>query len=280
MSGGTFSVSRSIWKHEAFADEPMTEREAWLWMIGEAAWKPRVKRLGKYTADLERGQLIVSVRFLADAWGWSKSRVSRFILRLKNRDMLRSETGTGILIITICNYDEYQPYAVGNGTVAGQLAGQKRDSSGTNEKKEKKDIIPPIIPHGDDEEKSLDLHSQNPTAEDLYNIAAKTRGWPQARALSPQSRKKLNARIRELGGIEGWKDLLRTAGRSPHLCGRNDRGWTVSLPWLLSPTNVEKVMNGAYLVNGAREEHQRRTTPRSAVEQVLMEVGDGGDAKA
>ena len=136
MSLGTFNVSRKIWEHDAFQHEPFSEREAFLWLVSEAAWKPRTKRVGKYTADLDRGQVFASVRFMAEAWQWSKSRVSRFLLRLKNRDMLRTESGTVVLTITICNYNEYQPKATTSGTVAGQLAGQKRDSSGTNYKKD------------------------------------------------------------------------------------------------------------------------------------------------
>src|SRR5689334_10600758 len=105
---GVFAVDRGVFDHDCFADEPFTEREAWMWLIGEAAWKPRGRRIGAVNVSLERGQLAASVRFLADRWRWSKSAVARFLGRLKNRDMIETASGTGISIITICKYDEYQ----------------------------------------------------------------------------------------------------------------------------------------------------------------------------
>lgn len=134
MTAGTFAVSRRIWSHPEFAPCEFSEREAFLWLVSEASWKSRTVRAGRVVVDLDRGQLCASIRFMADAWQWSKSRVDRFLKRLEKRDMLVSECGTGQLIITICNYDEYQGERDTSGTVAGQKAGHERDSSGTNYK--------------------------------------------------------------------------------------------------------------------------------------------------
>ena len=49
---GTVNISRAIFDHEFFASEPMTEREAWMWLIMEASWKPRKKRAGDVIVDL------------------------------------------------------------------------------------------------------------------------------------------------------------------------------------------------------------------------------------
>lgn len=154
MSGGTFNVARSIWTHPAFADEPFTEREAFMWMVGQASWRPREVRAGRYVVHTERGQFAASVRFMAEAWTWSKSRVSRFLKRLENRDTIRTESGTGVLITTICDYDEFQPEIADSGTEPGQSAGQMRDSSGTNKKNYKtyKKEDSPLPPDGDGEE--------------------------------------------------------------------------------------------------------------------------------
>ena len=52
---GTVNIARALFSHECFADEAMTEREAWVWLIMEASWKPRTRRMGDYVVDLERG---------------------------------------------------------------------------------------------------------------------------------------------------------------------------------------------------------------------------------
>ncbi|MGJ5022346.1 hypothetical protein [Bradyrhizobium oligotrophicum] len=136
---GVFAVDRGIWDHPAFADEPLTEREAWLWLIGEASFRRRQKRVVGTTINLERGQLCASVRFMADAWGWSKSRVDRFLKRLKTETMIGTEDettgGTKPLVITICYYDRYQRVSLPDepqdgtlgGTEDGTVAGQHRD---------------------------------------------------------------------------------------------------------------------------------------------------------
>lgn len=128
---GTFAVDRGIWGNVAFAREPFTEREAFLWLISEAAYVAREKRVGSDAVALERGQTCHSIRFMADAWQWSKSRVDRFITRLENRDMVIRDSGTDLTLLTICNYEQYQPKQKSNGTHvgtgSGTPAGHQRD---------------------------------------------------------------------------------------------------------------------------------------------------------
>jgi hypothetical protein len=132
---GVFAVDRGIWDHPMFADEPFTEREAWSWLIGEASFKARMRNIGGKVIPLERGQLAASVRFMAERWKWSKSRVDRFVHRLKTETMIGTDSGTGILVITVCNYDRYQRVSLPdrdserdtNRDTDGTAAGQQRD---------------------------------------------------------------------------------------------------------------------------------------------------------
>jgi hypothetical protein len=124
---GTVNISRRIWDDTAFKPEPFTEREAFIWLIMEASYKTRQKSAGDIWVKLERGQLVVSVRFMAEAWGWSKSKVHRFLKKAEKRDMIATESGTGINVITVCKYDDYQNKPDHTGTVKNK----KRDSGGT-----------------------------------------------------------------------------------------------------------------------------------------------------
>src|SRR5215208_4627567 len=93
MSGrGFFQVDRGVWSHPVFAPEPFTEREAWLWLIARAAWKPNGVRVGQLVIHVERGQLAVSMRYLAEAWQWVKSSVARFLAKLINARMITRDT--------------------------------------------------------------------------------------------------------------------------------------------------------------------------------------------
>ncbi len=133
---GSFMVAREVFSHPLFANgKPFSRREAWLWLVAEAAWKPRKVELGGRLIDLERGQLAHSVRFMAEAWGWSKSAVARFLDRLEAENMARQKTGTATGtshgVLTICNYEAYQNLARderdSNRDKVGTAAGQTRN---------------------------------------------------------------------------------------------------------------------------------------------------------
>lgn len=105
---GVFAVDRGIWDHPIFADEPLTEREAWQWLISEASFRSRKKRIGSTVFNLERGQLACSLRFMAEAWQWKKDAVARFLNKLRTETMIETQARHDATVITICNYDRYQ----------------------------------------------------------------------------------------------------------------------------------------------------------------------------
>ena len=127
---GVFAVCRGVWKHEEFeTDAPFSKREAWLWLVSEAAWKDRKKKIAGKSITIERGQLSHSIRFMAEAWNWSKSRAMRFVLDIEKSGMVSTESGTGQIIITICKYNEYQKVALPERDSSGTAAGQTRKQS-------------------------------------------------------------------------------------------------------------------------------------------------------
>jgi hypothetical protein len=124
---GTVNIARSLFQDDAFKTQPYTEREAFMWLVMEASWRDRTKRVGNITVELKRGQLAASIRFMAEAWQWEKSTVDRFLKRLEKRDMIGTDCGTGLNVITVCKYNDYQ----GGETSSGTEENEKRDSSGT-----------------------------------------------------------------------------------------------------------------------------------------------------
>lgn len=145
---GFIAMSRDALNHPLLKD---AERfRAWFWIVANACWKPTRVRIKGETIELQRGELSFSVRFLADNWGWSKSRVDRFLSDLRDEGMIetRSKIGTtaghaagqGQSIITVCNYVKYQdvdgPKRDNDSAHPGTTAGQQRDNSGTNKNKE------------------------------------------------------------------------------------------------------------------------------------------------
>lgn len=244
MSGGTFAVARNIWSHAAFKRETMTEREAWMWLLSEASWKPRVTRVGDLVVPLDRGQLAVSSRFAAKAWGWTDSKVRRFVTRLQKLEMISLKTDAGVSVITICNYDDYQGGGAAND--AGPTQDRRRTDANENKDEIKKK-------EGEEELQASPAPSAPSPANDLahavtrYNAAAEQAGWPQVQKLSPSRSKQLRARLNDCDGVEGWEVALRKAFDSDFCRGRTAKPWTgFSFDWLTKAANFTKLMEGNY----------------------------------
>lgn len=133
---GYFVIHRQVFEHVDFADEPFTEREAWMWLISEAAWKPTRVRCGSGSVMLERGELAHSLRFMADKWKWSIKRVRGFLDRSEKRERITRKRAHDGAVITICNYNKYQL----QGHTEGQSQGTARAHEGHKEEEVKKVI--------------------------------------------------------------------------------------------------------------------------------------------
>ena len=137
---GVFAVDRGIFGHPVVGPKrPYCVTMAWLWLLSEAAWKPKTVRVAGKLVKIERGQVCHAVRYMAEAWGWPQTNVVRFLHTLKTGTMIGTQTGTGITIITICNYNEYQrvslPKRNANGTQSGTRSEHDR-----NKEEDTKDI--------------------------------------------------------------------------------------------------------------------------------------------
>ncbi len=118
---GYIAVSRSIFEHPLFKNRP-DWHVAWEKLIAAAAWKPQA-HVGRWgSAHVERGQLAITQRALAVSWGWPSSTLRYFLDRLEQAKMIVQEViratinandgiknSQRITIITICNYDKFQP---------------------------------------------------------------------------------------------------------------------------------------------------------------------------
>jgi hypothetical protein len=139
---GTFVVDRGFFEHPRFAREPFTEREAWLWLVSEAAFKPHARRIGSTEITLQRGQLAASLRFMAERWQWPEASVRRFLTKLKGLPpktdaLIDAASDAGITVVTICKYDVYQRRLGSSDTPSDAGATQRRRKvEGMEEKEE------------------------------------------------------------------------------------------------------------------------------------------------
>jgi len=153
---GYIALARGMLDHPIVGVErnkPYSRTEAWEWLLLEASFKPRRYDAGGTVIDLQRGQVAHSTRYIANAWRWPETNVRRFLRRLKTGAgtgaMIGAESGAGITVITICNYDRYQSATDESGAASGAADGaasgakvaheRRRKEQGNNRKK---DIAP------------------------------------------------------------------------------------------------------------------------------------------
>lgn len=95
-------------EYAIFKNEPLTEREAWRWLIDEASDSERQIYTGKAFVNLKRGQVARSLRSLADAWQWGKNgqnKVNRFLRRLESAALIEVSAAAGVMVITILEHE-------------------------------------------------------------------------------------------------------------------------------------------------------------------------------
>ena len=149
---GVFCISRKLFDNDDpfFGRESFTRREAWQWLIAEAAWKPRRVRVNTGRGDTfielnvdsfrtpghyAKGVELVVGQARSDVSGPAGNGQS-------DRPDQRPGIGQDQCIITICKFDEYQfPYedtGQASGHPSGQSSGHPKATQGPETKKYKK----------------------------------------------------------------------------------------------------------------------------------------------
>lgn len=134
-----YLMHRGWLDNPAFRNKPYSDREAWCWLVENAAWKDGVKlALPKGDIELKRGQLSYSNRYLAVAWKWPEARVRRRLALFQKRSMIELNSDAGQNVITLCNYRQYQDIGQTSDAAIDAAVTQDRRSSDANKNKETK----------------------------------------------------------------------------------------------------------------------------------------------
>lgn len=114
--------------HE-LAGEPACMRWAWLDICHLTQKQDATRIIRMNPVEVRRGEFIASVRFLANRWGWSKSKVHRFMELLKSPDVAKIAEVRVTTDGTIYRVNGHEAYAL-RGTDNGTLVGQGKANGG------------------------------------------------------------------------------------------------------------------------------------------------------
>lgn len=107
---GFIPISRKLFEHSFWCEDRIYSRfEAWFDLLQCARFESTKQLINGKLIKVKRGQLPISLRFLASRWKWSPKKVSNFLDLLISDKMITKETlkETPQTIVTICNYDRY-----------------------------------------------------------------------------------------------------------------------------------------------------------------------------
>lgn len=89
-----------------------SQAEAWIDLVRTARFEiepeTRILSSGRYIT-IKRGEIHASIRFLAERWSWGNDKVKRFLDAAISEQAIERRTEQGESIITLLNYDIYNP---------------------------------------------------------------------------------------------------------------------------------------------------------------------------
>ena len=156
MAEGWVKLHRKLMDNDLWKEKPFSRGQAWVDLIMLANHKDKEFLFDSTYLPIHKGEFITSKRKLGIRWGWSNSKVDKFLNELEKVEMLVVKSDTKKSTLKIANYEQYQGFdsilEVEKTTVK---ATQKRQSGVTqatqkrtinnvkNEKNiKKKDIMP------------------------------------------------------------------------------------------------------------------------------------------
>ena len=110
MAKGWVVIYRSIMDNPLWEDKPFSRGQAWIDMILLASHKDTEFYFDGDMLPVEKGQIITSKRKLGDRWGWSNTKVNKFLNELEKVGMLTLKSDTKKTTIKIVKYEQYQGF--------------------------------------------------------------------------------------------------------------------------------------------------------------------------
>lgn len=106
--GGYILLNRSIQDNWLWNDKPFAKGQAWIDLLLLANYEDKKTSYKGEIIICKRGDVNLSLSYLAKRWGWDRRTVRNFLLLLESDGMCITKCTTHRTTITIVNYDVYQ----------------------------------------------------------------------------------------------------------------------------------------------------------------------------
>lgn len=106
---GWIKLHRQIQDCEIWdSEEPYDYRSAWIYLLLMANHRDKDIMFDKKVMTIKRGQLLTSIRKLAEHFKWGKDKTAKFLRTLEELNMIVKDSDNKRTVLTIVNYGIYQ----------------------------------------------------------------------------------------------------------------------------------------------------------------------------
>lgn len=105
---GWQKIYRDIQEHWLWEDKPFSRGQAWIDLILSVNHDDNKALIDGELIEVKRGSKITSLRKLAEQWGWSATKVKKFLEQLGKDKMITYKSDSKKTLVTIENYGLYQ----------------------------------------------------------------------------------------------------------------------------------------------------------------------------
>lgn len=139
-------IDRKLFNHFLWTENRVWSKfEAWIDLIQLVSYTEKNERIiNGVLITWGRGEFPVSYSFLSQRWNWSAQRTRGYMQLLKNNKQVNTRTTSVATILTLCNYDQYNPkqqadkLEITSETTSGRQADGKRTAIIKEDKEDKK----------------------------------------------------------------------------------------------------------------------------------------------
>lgn len=106
---GWIKIYRQITDNPLWTDKPFADGQAWIDLLLAVTFdRGSIKVKNGQRIELRRGECGYSNQTLANRWGWSRGKVTRFLLHLESQKMIQQKKVSNFNVIKVLNFENFQ----------------------------------------------------------------------------------------------------------------------------------------------------------------------------
>lgn len=116
---GWIKLYRSVMDNEFYMVKPFSKGQAWIDLLLLAEHETHKKMWRGNMVEFKRGDVCLSIKALAERWGWSRKKARHFLEQLEGMEMVHLNAHQSRTTITIVKWASFQDKGTTDGTPKG-----------------------------------------------------------------------------------------------------------------------------------------------------------------